>query len=104
MPFVVVIGVAFVSQHLESALLWRQTSSTDAYRAALIFLKTAPDLHDAVSFSNIKDSVVERWGPTRFHVSGYVNSPKSHDSYSCVLHYNGADRWEVEDVHIERVE
>ena len=109
LPFLVVLGVALISQDLESQLFRRQISPTDAYQATVAFLKSAPDLRGAARFSDGKESSVERWGPTRFRVSGYVDLPSrpgssSHNSYSCVLHYNGQDHWEVEELHIERVE
>jgi hypothetical protein len=108
MPLVLVLGVAMVSHRLESKLLWHRTSASDAYRAALAYMASAPDLRGAVNFSNQKDSVIERWGPLRFRVAGYVDlqpeaGARTHNSYSCVLHYTGADRWEVEDLRIERV-
>jgi hypothetical protein len=109
LPFLVVILVALISQDLESQLFRRQISPTDAYQAALTYLKSTPDMRGAAHFSDGKESSVERWGPTRFRVSGYVDLPSRpgaglHNSYSCVLHYNGQDRWEVEELHIERVE
>lgn len=108
-PILAVLGIALVGPKLEQKLLYRQTSPTEAYRAALAYLKTEPDLATAVSFSQQKESVIERWGPVRFRIAGYVDlqtgpNGKAKDSYSCVLHYNGADRWEVEDLHIERVQ
>ncbi|MDR3701125.1 MAG: hypothetical protein P4L56_15875 [Candidatus Sulfopaludibacter sp.] len=109
MPVLIVITVAVVSRSLESRLFWNRTSPSDAYRAALAFLKSAPDVHGAVSFSKPGESVIERWGPARFRVSGYVDwqpNPGSarRDSYSCVLRYDGGDRWQVEDIHIERMQ
>ena len=105
-PLLVVFGLALVSHSVESKLLWRRTSSTDAYQAALTYLKAAPDLRGAVRFSNQQESLIERWGPTRFRVSGYVDlqphsGTRTHNSYSCVLRFDGSDRWEVEDLHIE---
>jgi hypothetical protein len=109
MPVLVVIAVAAVSQRLESQLFWNRTSPSDAYRAALTYLKSAPDLRGAVNFSRPDESVIERWGPARFRVSGYVDwqpnaGSRGHNSYSCVLHYDGEDHWQVEDLHIERMQ
>jgi hypothetical protein len=109
MPVLVVIAVALVSQSLESRLFWQRTSPAQAYRAALAFLQTAPDLRGAVNFSKPDESIIERWGPARFRVSGYVDwqpnpGSRGHNSYSCVLRYDGQDRWQVEEIHIERTQ
>ena len=108
MPVLVVIAVALLSRTLESQLFWRRTSPNDAYRAALAFLQSAPDLRGAVSFSRPGESLIERWGPARFRVSGYLDwpanrAPGGRNSYSCVLRYDGQDHWQVEDIHIERL-
>jgi len=109
MPLLAVLAVALVSHRLESKILWRQTSDSAAYQAALAYMKTTPDLRGAINFSRQKESMVERWGPMRFRVAGFVDlqpepGARSHNSYSCVLHYNGEDAWEVEDLRIERVQ
>ena len=109
MPVMVVMAVALVSQSLESQLFWRRISPSDAYRAAVAFLQSAPDLRGAVNFSKPGESIIERWGPARFHVSGYLDWPANRgssgrDSYSCVLRYDGQHHWQVEDIHIERMQ
>jgi hypothetical protein len=109
MPILIVITVALVSQSLESQLFWQRTSPAQAYRAALAVMKTGPGLRGAVNFSKPGESVIERWGPARFRVSGSVDwqpnpGARGHNSYSCVLRYDGQNRWQVEDIHIERLQ
>ena len=63
----------------------------------------------AVNFGKLEETVIERWDVARWRVAGYVDTQpnpgvKIHTLYSCVLQYNGADRWAVEDVQFERVE
>ncbi len=104
-PVAVVLLVAAASPSLEATLLWHRTSPKDAYRAALAYLQNTPDLRGAVRFSGADESVIERWGPMRFRISGAVElQSHGHNTYSCVLTYQGADRWEVEDLHIERLQ
>lgn len=108
LPFVVVLAVATVSHKLESKFLWGRTNDRDAYRAAVSYMKNSPDFRGA-NFSAQRESVIERWGPSRFHIAGKVDLQAAggatiHNSYSCVLRYNGSDRWEVEDLRVERVE
>lgn len=108
MPFVVVALVALSARAIESRVFWGSTSPADAYRAALTYVGSAPNMHGA-SFTPQQESVVERWGPTRWRVSGYADAQPSpgakvHAYYSCVLHYAGQARWEVEDLHFERIQ
>jgi hypothetical protein len=109
MPLLVVGLVAIASRRIESKVLWRNTTSQDAFSAALQFVRSSPGMRGASNFSQQQNSVVERWGPTRWRVAGYVDiqpapGAKVRTLYSCVLHYDGQARWAVEDFHFERIE
>jgi len=108
-PLVAIAWAAIAGRGIESRVLWGNTTPADAYKAALEYVRSAPAMRGATNFSKQKDSVVERWGPTRWRVAGYVDTQptpgaKVHTFYSCVLHYSGQARWEVEDLHFERIE
>jgi hypothetical protein len=108
LPVLAVLTVLLASPELESILIWHHASPADAYSAAVTYLRKTPEFKGAISFSKQKDSVIERWGPMRYRVAGYVDlQPKPgsriHNYYSCVLHYTGQNGWEVEDLHFERV-
>jgi len=104
-----VLLVLLGSRKIESALIWRHTSPSKAYSAAVAYVEETPAFRGATHISAQKDSVIERWGPARYRVAGYVDlSARAgsgvHNYYSCVLHYTGQNAWEVEDLHFERVE
>jgi hypothetical protein len=108
LPFLIAGVIAIASHRIESHVLRTSTTASDAYKAALEYLQATPTLKGASNFSSQKDSTVERWGAARWRVSGYVDAqpapgPKVHTFYSCVLHYAGRSRWEVEDLHFERI-
>lgn len=109
MPILVVGLIALAARKIETRVLWANTDSADAYRAALTYVRSAPEASGATNFSQQKDTTVERWGPTRWRVAGYLDAQKSpgakvHTFYTCVLRYSGHALWEVEDMHFERIE
>ena len=101
--------VAVTAHRIESIAFWRDTDAASAYRAARKYLESAEAARGACNFSPQAETVVERWGPGRWRVAGSVDTQPApgsrvHTLYSCVLHYNGRDRWEVEDLQFERLE
>ena len=105
----ILVGVIALSSHrIETRLLWGTTTPADAYKAAQLYLRDVPDLRGASNFSNLRDSVVERWGPTRWRVSGSVDTEAApgtpvHTFYACVMHYDGQSKWVVEDLTFQRL-
>jgi hypothetical protein len=94
---------------VKNKLAWGETRPADAYRAAVAFVGKEPSVPGAVNFSKLEETMIERWDVGRWRVSGYVDTqPKPgvriHTLYYCVLQYNGADRWAIEDMQFERVE
>jgi hypothetical protein len=97
------------SGSVKNKLAWGETRPTDAYKAAVAFVGKEPAVSGAVKFSQLEETVIERWDVGRWRVSGYVDTQpkpgvKIHTLYYCVLRYNGADRWAIEDMQFERVE
>ena len=97
------------SSSVKNQLAWAETRPADAYKAAVAFVGKEPAGRGAVKFSNLEETVIERWDVGRWRVSGYVyTQPKPgvniRTLYYCVLKYNGADRWAIEDMQFERVE
>jgi len=94
---------------VKNKLAWGETRPADVYKAAVAFVGREPAVLGAVKFGNLEETVIERWDVGRWRVSGYVDTQpkpgvKIHTLYYCVLRYNGADRWAIEDMHFERVE
>jgi hypothetical protein len=94
---------------VKNTLAWGETRPADAYRAAVAFVGKEPAVRGALNFSQLEETVIERWDVGRWRVSGYVDTQpkpgvKIHTLYYCVLQYNGADRWAIEDMQFERVE
>jgi hypothetical protein len=94
---------------VKNKLAWGETRPADAYQAAVAFVGKEPAVRGAVNFGKLEETVIERWDVARWRVAGYVDTQpnpgvKIHTLYSCVLQYNGADRWAIEDVQFERVE
>jgi hypothetical protein len=104
MPFAIVALVAMAAGAIETRVLRGTTGPSDAYRPAVKFIQSAPELRGAGNFSRQPDSVIERWGATRWRVAGYVAGAKVHSYYSCVLRYDGQGHWQVEDFHFERLQ
>jgi hypothetical protein len=99
----------WLSGPVKNNLAWAETRPADAYKAAVAFVGKEPAVSGAVKFSQLDETVIERWDVGRWRVSGYVDAqPKPgitvHTLYYCVLQYKGADRWAVEDMQFERVE
>jgi hypothetical protein len=94
---------------VKNTLAWGETRPADVYQAAVAFVGKEPAVRGAVNFSKLEETVIERWDVGRWRVSGYVDTQpkpgaKIHTLYYCVLQYNGADRWAIEDMQFERVE
>ena len=94
---------------VKNNLAWAETRPADAYKAAVAFVGKEPAVSGAVKFSQLEETVIERWDVGRWRVSGYVDTqPKPgvtvHTLYYCVLQYKGTDRWAIEDMQFERVE
>jgi hypothetical protein len=104
------LGLAlWKSGKVKSKLAWGEIRPADAYRAAMTFVEKDPALRGAVKFSKLEETVIERWDIRRWRVAGYADTQpkpgvKIHTLYYCVLRYNGADRWAIEDLQFERVE
>ena len=97
------------SGSVKNKLAWGETRPADAYHAAVAFVGKEPAVSGAVKFSQLEETVIERWDVGRWRVSGYVDAQpkpglKIHTLYYCVLQYEGADRWAIEDMQFERVE
>jgi hypothetical protein len=97
------------SGSVKNKLAWGETRPADAYQAAVAFVGKEPAVLGAVKFSKLEETVIERWDVGRWRVAGYVDTQpkpgvKIHTLYYCVLQYNGADRWAIEDVQFERVQ
>lgn len=97
------------SGSVKNTLAWGETRPADVYQAAVAFVGKEPAVRGAVNFSKLEETVIERWDVGRWRVSGYVDTQlkpgvKIHTLYYCVLQYNGADRWAIEDMQFERVE
>ena len=97
------------SGSVKNHLAWSETRPADAYKAAVAFVGKEPAVRGAEKFSRLEETVIERWDVGRWRVSGYVYSqPKAgvkiRTLYYCVLKYNGADHWAIEDMQFERVE
>ena len=97
------------SGKVKNRLAWGETRPADAYQAAVAFVGKDPAMRGAVKFSNLEETVIERWDVGRWRVSGYVDTQpkpgvKIHTLYYCVLRYNGPDHWAIEDMQFERVE
>ena len=97
------------SSSVKNQLAWAETRPADAYKAAVAFVGKEPAGRGAVKFSNLEETVIERWDVGRWRVSGYVDAQpkpgvKIHTLYYCVLRYTGADHWAIEDLQFERVE
>lgn len=104
-----VLAGLVASSKLQKMVLRAHATPADAYTAAVAYLKKTPEFHEADGFSKQKETVIERWGPTRYRIAGYVvlhRNPgtQTHNYYSCVLSYTGRNGWQVEDFHVERVE
>lgn len=109
LPLMVVGLIALAARSIETRVLWGNTSPSVAYKAAMEYVQSAPGMKGAVNFSKLEETVVERWGPTRWRISGFADTQpapgtKVHNLYSCVLRYDGKGRWDVEDLHFERIE
>jgi hypothetical protein len=94
---------------VKSRLAWGQTRPVDAYKAAMAFVGKEPAMRGVVRFSKLEETVVERWDIGLWRVSGFADTEarpgvKTRVLYSCVLRYNTADRWAIEDMRFERVE
>ena len=94
---------------VKNRLAWAATRPADAYQAAVAFVGKEPAVGGAAKFSKLEESLIERWDVGRWRVAGYVDTQpkpgvKLHTLYYCVLQYNGADRWAIEDMQFERVE
>ena len=97
------------SGRAKNNLAWAETRPADAYKAAVAFVGKEPAVSGAVKFSQLEETVIERWDVGRWRVSGYVDTqPKPgvtvHTLYYCVLQYKGTGRWAIEDMQFERVE
>lgn len=102
--------VLIAPTRLEWLLLRRHATPAAAYSAAVAYIGKSPQFRGAMHIGNLKETAVERLGPTRYRVAGYLElqpepGVRVHDYYTCAVVYMGHDTgWQVEDLHFERLQ
>jgi hypothetical protein len=106
---VALLGLGLWKSGKIKSKLFGRTRPADAYKAAMAFVGKNPAMRGAVKFSTFEETVVERWDVGLWRVAGFADTKpqpgvKTRVLYDCVLQYNGADRWAIQDMQFERVE
>jgi hypothetical protein len=119
LPRIVILAASLVLVVVLSLGLWKsgkiksklygKTSSADAYKAAIAFVGKDPAAVGVVKFSSLGETLVQRSDVWRWRVVGYVDMQpkpgvKIRMRYYCILQYNRARHWAVEDIRFEKVE